>query len=185
MVRWLLLFSEGEPFCSQKFCRMIFSWRSWFVSSEGNGCNVCVFTLCCFFAEFVRSLANSCKEIKGRMMKKKDSDSRKVFLWIGFYLQHGILGLPLVLQDSWRFVSIETKLSYEKLIWQRVSLDVWGIVFFFFFCIFDERHVAVVGIELWMSPWVSCLVFGESRRYLHARRERDYAQIDIANFGVT
>ena len=28
------------------------------------------------------------------------------------------------------------------------------------FCIFDERHVAVVGIELWMSPWVSCLVFG-------------------------
>ena len=20
------------------------------------------------------------------------------------------------------------------------------------FCIFDERHVAVVGIELWMSP---------------------------------
>ena len=27
--------------------------------------------------------------------------------------------------------------------------------------------VAVVGIELWMSPSVSCLVFGESRRYLH------------------
>ena len=25
-------------------------------------------------------------------------------------------------------------------------------VFLFFFCIFDERHVAVVGIELWMSP---------------------------------
>ena len=26
---------------------------------------------------------------------------------------------------------------------------------------------------------------GESRRYLHACRERVYAQIDIANFGVT
>ena len=25
-----------------------------------EGCNVCVFTLCCFLAEFVRSLANSC-----------------------------------------------------------------------------------------------------------------------------
>ena len=32
---------------------------------------------------------------------------------------------------------------------------------------FDKRHVAVVGIELWMSPWVLCLVFGESMRYLH------------------
>ena len=45
----------------------MFSWRSWFVSSKGNfvvseedGCNVCVFTLCCFLAEFVRPLANSC-----------------------------------------------------------------------------------------------------------------------------
>ena len=43
---------------------------------------------------------------------------------------------------------IETKLSYEKLRWQRVSSDVRDCVF----CIFDERHVAVVGIELWMSP---------------------------------
>ena len=51
---------------------------------------------------------------------------------------------------------------------------------------FDERHVAVVGIEVWMSPCsFVCLVFGESRRYLHACRERDYAKIDIANFGVT
>ena len=50
-------------------------------------------------------------------------------------------------------------------------------------CVFDERHVAVEGIELWMSPRVSCLVFGESRRYLLVCRERDYAQIDIANFG--
>ena len=34
--------------------------------------------------------------------------------------------------------------------------------------IFDERHVAVVGIELWMSPCsFVCLVFGESMRYLH------------------
>ena len=73
--------------------------------------------------------------------------------------------------------------TLQWLRWLRVSLDVWGIVFFF--CIFDERHVAVVGIELWMSPWVSCLVFGESWRYLQACRERDYAQIDIANFGVT
>ena len=49
---------------------------------------------------------------------------------------------------------IETKLSYEKLRWQRVRDCV--------FCIFNERHVAVVGIELWISPRVSRLVFGES-----------------------
>ena len=33
--------------------------ESLFVSEE-DGCNVCVFTLCCFLAAFVRSLANSC-----------------------------------------------------------------------------------------------------------------------------
>ena len=50
---------------------------------------------------------------------------------------------------------------------------------------FNERHVAVVGIKLWMSPWVLCVWFlGEyafsplkwSRGKMGARcRERDYA----------
>ena len=68
--------------------------------------------------------------IKGRMIKK--IRCRNMFLWIGFYLQPGILGLLLVLQDSWKVVSIETKWRDEKLRmlrWQRVSSDVWGIVF--------------------------------------------------------
>ena len=66
------------------------------------------------------------------MTKKLDGESRKVFLEYGFICSMKYLGLLLALQDSWRVVSIETTLSYEKLRWQRVSLDVWGIVFFTF-----------------------------------------------------
>ena len=46
---------------------------------------------------------------------------------------------------------IETKLSIEKV--ENGSVCHWtceGLCFFF--SIFDERHVTVVGIELWMSP---------------------------------
>ena len=51
-----------------------------------------------------------------------------------FYLQYGIFGLLLVLQDSWSLslLVLETKWRYEMLRRQRVSLDVWGIVFFVF-----------------------------------------------------
>ena len=59
-------------------------------------------------------------------MKIRCRRSKWVF-GIGFYLQHGILGLLLVLQDSSKVVSMETKWRYEKLRrlrWQRVSLDV-------------------------------------------------------------
>ena len=37
------------------------------------------------------------------------------FFRISFILQHGRLGLLLVLQDSWRGCVFETKLTYEKL----------------------------------------------------------------------
>ena len=36
------------------------------------------------------------------------------------------------------------------------------------FCILTKDIVAVVGIEHWMSPFsFVCLVFGESKRYIH------------------
>ena len=35
------------------------------------------------------------------------------------------------------------------------------------FCIFDERHVAVVGIELGCHREFRVWYLGESRRYLH------------------
>ena len=54
------------------------------------------------------------------------------------------------------------------------------------FAFLTKDIVAVVGIELWMSPCsFVCLVFGETRRYLHACREQGDAQIDRANLGVT
>ena len=116
------------------------------------------------------------------MMKKSDGESRNIFLEIGFYLQHGIFGFAF---GAVRLVvCTETKLSYEELrrlrcsVCRRTCEGLYSLHF-------DERHVAVVGIELWMSPWVSCLVFGESMRYLHwggpevnwelACRERGYA----------
>ena len=48
-------------------------------------------------------------------------------------------------------VLIETKLSYEKVEKVEMAACVVGRVRD---CVrrFNERHVAVVGIELWMSP---------------------------------
>ena len=61
---------------------------------------MCVFTLSCFLAKSLRSFA-----IVVRYLRKYDEDrwrrSKGVF-GIRFYLQHGILGLLLVLQDSCR-----------------------------------------------------------------------------------
>ena len=51
---------------------------------------------------------------------------------------------------EFKLVSIETKWRYEmlrRLRWQHVSPDMRDC-----FLHFDERHVAAVGIELWMSP---------------------------------
>ena len=54
----VIMFNEEEPFCSQSFCRMIVAGEVGLLARIG--CNVCVFTLCCFLAAFVRSLAHSC-----------------------------------------------------------------------------------------------------------------------------
>ena len=75
-------------------------------------------------------------KIKGRMMKKQDGDSRKVFLEIGFYLQHGILGLFLVLQDSWSLSLLVLRRNGVMRCWEgwggSVCRRTWGIVFFAF-----------------------------------------------------
>ena len=42
---------------------------SLFVFSEKDGCKVCVFTLCCFLAEYCKALGKFVRN-KGRMMKK-------------------------------------------------------------------------------------------------------------------
>ena len=62
-----------------------------------------VFTLFCFLAKFVRSLAKACWVYKGKddeeVVRSKMVIVEMCF-WNSFYLQHGILGLLLVLQDS-------------------------------------------------------------------------------------
>ena len=75
-----------------------------------------------------------------------------------FYLQHGILDLLLVLQDLWSLSLLVLRRNGVMRCWE--GSVCCGRVRDCVFCIFDERHVAVVGIKLWMSPWVSCLVFG-------------------------
>ena len=60
---------------------------------------MCVFSY--FLAEFVRSLANCCV-YKEEMTKKIIWRRSKCIFRNRFYLQHGILGLLLVLQDSWK-----------------------------------------------------------------------------------
>ena len=89
------------------------------------------------------------------------------------YLQHEILGLISVLQDSWRSYAYWDEIELWEVEMAVMAACVVGRVRDCVFCIFDERHVAVVGIELWMSQWVSRLVFGESRRYLYAGLRSD------------
>ena len=66
-------------------CRMILAGevgllvaRESFVVSEEDGCNVCVFTLCCFLAECCKALAKLVRN--KRRMKKLDGDGRNMFL---------------------------------------------------------------------------------------------------------
>ena len=50
----------------------------------------------------------------------------------------------------------------------EMAADVVGRVRDCVRCLLTKDIVAVVGIELWMSPCsFVCLVFGESMRYLH------------------
>ena len=72
------------------------------------GCNVCVFTSCCFLAKFVRPSLKLIKYIKEKI---QDADSQNVFLEIVF-----ICSMENVVCDcaASLVVSKEMKWSYEK-----------------------------------------------------------------------
>ncbi len=98
---------------------------------------------------------------------KKYGESRNVFKE-GFYLQHGILGLLLVLQDSWRGYAYWDEIELWEVEKVEMAACVVGRVRDCVCWILTKDIVAVVGIELWMSPCsFVCLVFRESMRYLH------------------
>ena len=110
-----------------------------FVSSEREVC-LClarkmVVTYVCVYVVLVTSslsvvspLAKFVRVIKIEWWRSKMAIV-EMCLRIRFLFAAWNIGLLLVRQDSWRVVSIETKLSYEMLRWQRVSSDVRGIVF--------------------------------------------------------